>query len=202
MPASSKRRRQDRESNHGHAHVEHETLRLRLYLRPSFPAWALPLLLLLAVGACEPAAEPEPATLVPAVAFDTIAVEIQAGSDTFRLNAELAETDAQRSYGLKQRPALPEDHGMLFVYTQPQDATAGFWMYRTLIPLDIAYLDAEGRIVAIRSMTPCESPYPRVCRTYPPGVPYSGAFEVNRGYFDRRGIEIGDRVVRVDSVRT
>lgn len=177
-------------------------MRLRLYLRASVRASALPLLLLLSVGACEPAAEPERTAFVPVVAFDTIPVEVQAGSDTFHLSAELAETDAQRSYGLKQRPDLPENHGMLFVYAEPQDSSAGFWMYRTLIPLDIAYLDAEGRIVAILSMAPCESPYARVCRTYPPGVPYSGALEVNRGYFDRRGIGLGDRVVRVDSVRT
>jgi uncharacterized membrane protein (UPF0127 family) len=130
----------------------------------------------------------------PFVAFDTTALRIETAADTFHLTAELAATAEQRAYGLMERPSLPEDHGMLFVYSEPQESGAGFWMYRTLIPLDIAFLDAEGRIVAFHAMEPCESPYPQVCRTYAPGVPYSSALEVGRGYFERRGIGLGDRV--------
>jgi len=96
---------------------------------------------------------------------------------------------------LMERPSLPEDHGMLFVYDEVQPGSAGFWMYRTLIPLDIAYIDTGERIVAILPMDPCGSPNPAVCRLHPPGVPYLRALEVNRGHFARRGIGVGDRVV-------
>lgn len=140
----------------------------------------------------------EPAEFAPAIAFDTAAVLVETETDTFRLSVELAETPEQKAYGLMERPHLPEEHGMLFLYAEPQPAGSGFWMFRTRIPLDIAFLDDEGRIVAILAMEPCESPNPAVCRTYSPGVPYSAALEVNRGYFERRGVEVGDRVVRLN----
>lgn len=149
------------------------------------------------LSGCEGTDRPDQAAFEPAVALDTTAVRIETETDTFSLSAEFAETEEKRRYGLMERPSLPEDHGMLFVYSEPQDSASGFWMYRTEIPLDIAYLDAEGRIVAIRSMEPCESPYTQSCPTYPAGAPYSAALEVNRGYFERRGITTGDRVVRI-----
>ena len=108
---------------------------------------------------------------------------------------EIAENEDQRAHGLMERSHLPADAGMMFLYPERQEPTAGFWMYRTLIPLDIAFLDDDGRIVAIRAMEPCASPNPRVCRIYEPGVPYRSALEVNRGYFARHGVELGDRVV-------
>lgn len=133
----------------------------------------------------------------PAVAFDTALAFIERESDTLRLTVEVAETADQRAYGLMEREMLPSDRGMLFRYSAAQDPAQGFWMFRTLIPLDIAFLDEEGRIVAIMGMEPCGSPNPQVCRLYSPGVPFSGALEVNRGYFERSGVEIGDRVLMV-----
>ena len=125
----------------------------------------------------------------------TMTLRIETAEDTFRLHAEIAESDEQRSFGLMERTSLPEDAGMLFVYDEPQPGGAGFWMFHTLIPLDIAFIDADGRIVAILRMEPCESPYPQWCPSYAPGVAYRSALEVNAGYFAKRGIRIGDRVV-------
>ncbi len=133
----------------------------------------------------------------PIVTFDTAAVRIQTATDTLTMTAEIAETDDQRAYGLMERSALPADRGMLFVYPEAQDSTAGFWMYRTLIPLDIAFLDEDGRILDIQSMRPCESPNPRVCPLYSPGVPFHGALEANQGFFAEHGIAPGDRVIRI-----
>ncbi len=155
------------------------------------------ILLLVLFGACDRGDEPARQAVEPLVSFDTAAVRIETATDTFALTVELAETEEQRQYGLMERPAVPEDHGMLFLYAEPQDSTSGFWMYRTLVPLDVAFLDEDGRIVAIRAMQPCESPNPRVCRVYSAGIPFSSALEVNRGYFERRGIGVGDRVVLV-----
>jgi uncharacterized protein len=150
-------------------------------------------LAVLAGLACEPADRPTWDT-DPPVAFDTTDIIIETADGAVRMTAEIAATRDQRAYGLMERPSLPAEHGMLFTYPEPQDPQAGFWMYRTLIPLDIAFLDEAGLIQVIREMEPCESPNPRLCPIYSPGVPWSAALEVNRGFFGHHGIGVGDRV--------
>lgn len=149
--------------------------------------------LLVAWGCDAPA--PEPDEFEPLFAFDTIAAAVVTDDDTVRITAELANNDDRRSYGLMERPDLPEDHGMIFVYPETLTPTGQFWMYRTLVPLDIAFLDEAGEIVAILAMDPCPSPNPDVCRRYSPGIPYRGALEVRQGFFERHGVEVGDRVI-------
>jgi uncharacterized protein len=155
----------------------------------------LALLLVSAASAC--AREEPPAdgtTWVSAIAFDTAVALVMTATDTIRLTVEVAERDAQRSHGLMERLDLPQDAGMIFLYQTEQPADAGFWMYRTRIPLDIAFFDEDGVIGAILAMDPC--PYEAFrCPTYPPGVPYFGALEVNRGWFAARGVSVGDRIV-------
>jgi hypothetical protein len=68
-------------------------------------------------------------------------------------------------------------------------------MYRTRIPLDIAFLDAGGVIRSIRRMTPCEAVSPRQCPSYLPGTPYRFALELNAGAFQRIGADTGDRLL-------
>jgi uncharacterized protein len=130
----------------------------------------------------------------PVVTFETARVRIITGTDTFAVSVEVAEREDQRSYGLMERTSLPDDAGMIFLYASEQSADAGFWMYRTRIPLDIAFFGPDGEIRAIRSMDPCPHAHPGGCPTYPPGTPYFGALEVNRGYFASRGITAGDRI--------
>lgn len=131
----------------------------------------------------------------PVVTFDTTSARIITATDTFRLSIDIAERDDQRAYGLMERLDLDENAGMVFLYTEQQPADHGFWMWRTRIPLDIAFFDEDGTIVAILAMEPCPHANPGGCPTYPPGVPYHGALEVNQGYFARRGITTGDRIV-------
>ncbi|NMT63637.1 DUF192 domain-containing protein [Marinobacter orientalis] len=107
---------------------------------------------------------------------------------------EMAKSPQQRSRGLMEREYLAPDAGMLFVYRDQRRADHGFWMYRTLIPLDIAYLDHDGIIRAIRQMPPCPQAQGRDCPTYPAGVPFYRALEMNHGFFESRGIEEGDRL--------
>jgi uncharacterized protein len=133
----------------------------------------------------------------PVVVFDTAQARIITATDTFSLRIDVAEREDQRAYGLMERTQLPDDAGMVFLYQQEQPAENGFWMWRTRIALDIAFFDGDGAIVTIRSMEPCSHADPRGCPTYPPGVPYHGALEVNRGYFAARGITTGDRIVVV-----
>lgn len=133
----------------------------------------------------------------PIVAFDTANVRIETAADTFQLRAEIAESDQQIRHGLMERDILAPDAGMLFLLTAPQEASTGFYMFRTRIPLDIAYIDENGRIVSIRTMQPCDSPNPQLCRSYHAGAEYSSVLEVNAGYFAEHGIDVGDRVVRL-----
>lgn len=110
------------------------------------------------------------------------------------ITLEIARSSEERSRGLMERESLAPDAGMLFVYNNQRRADHGFWMYQTLIPLDIAYLDRQGIIRAIRQMTPCPPDRGRNCPTYPAGVPFYLALEMNQGYFQNQGIKVGDRL--------
>lgn len=110
------------------------------------------------------------------------------------LHVEIASTALARRRGLMGRESLPAYAGMLFRFDPAASASQGFYMYRTLIPLDIAFLDADGRVLALRTMTPCASRDPRRCPLYRPGEAYAAALEVNAGFFDRHGVEVGDRI--------
>ncbi|MFO7993366.1 MAG: DUF192 domain-containing protein [Marinobacter sp.] len=110
------------------------------------------------------------------------------------ITIEVATSADERSRGLMEREALAPDSGMLFVYSEQRRADHGFWMYRTLIPLDIAYLDRKGIIGAVRQMEPCPSDQGRDCPTYRAGVPFYLALEMNQGFFESQGIRVGDRL--------
>lgn len=97
---------------------------------------------------------------------------------------EVLVTPEARAQGLMYRDTLPEDHGALFVFEQPQRVS--FWMKNTWIPLDIAFLDTSGVVVEIQSMEPMDLTLHRSCCA----VLY--ALEVNRGWFERHGITVGD----------
>jgi hypothetical protein len=116
-------------------------------------------------------------------------VRIATSAEEVRFVVELAETAEEREQGLMHRESLPERSGMLFLYERP--TSTGFWMKDTLIPLSIAFLDADGRILRILDMEPCRA---EPCPVYVPGVDYLAALEVNRGAFERAGVEVGDRV--------
>jgi uncharacterized membrane protein (UPF0127 family) len=126
--------------------------------------------------------------------FDTTVVRLATGKDTLVIYAEVARSPEQRTMGLMERRSLSDTAGMLFVYSIDQPATAGFWMYRTRIPLDIAFADSAGRIVALRQMAPCEAQLAAGCPTYEPGQPYRIALEVNAGVLSRHGVGVGSRL--------
>src|SRR6266704_5083428 len=69
-----------------------------------------------------------------------------------RLVAEVAATEATRTTGLMNRFSLQPDHGMLFVFKEPQPQA--FWMKNTYVPLSIAFIGANGRILNIEDMAP------------------------------------------------
>lgn len=102
------------------------------------------------------------------------------------VRVEIAEDPDRRRQGLMHRDSLPADRGMLFVY--PEEQTLSFWMRNTRIPLDIAYIDQRGYIVDIQQMEPGTD------HLYESSSPAMYALEVNRGWFEKHGIQEGDRV--------
>jgi uncharacterized membrane protein (UPF0127 family) len=134
---------------------------------------------------------PTPAATLPPGApdFPKGRALIDTGDDSLLVDVEVAETDEQRQYGLMNRESLPEDQGMVFVFFR--DTEGPFWMKDTLIPLSIAFFDIDGEILKILDMEPCEHD---PCPLYDPGVAYRGALEVNKGTFDRWGVEEGDLI--------
>jgi hypothetical protein len=106
------------------------------------------------------------------------------------LHVALARTETEKRRGLMNVSSLPHDAGMAFVWTEPTDSA--FWMKDTLVPLSVAFVDGDGRIVTIRDMEPCRSD---PCRTYRSNAPFVLAIETNAGWFDRNDVAVGDRAV-------
>jgi len=99
------------------------------------------------------------------------------------IKVEIAATPELRARGLMYRDSLGDDRGMLFVY--PDEAPRGFWMKNTRIPLDIAYADGTGRIVRIAHMEPFDT------NTTPSTYPAKYALEMNKGWFEAKGVAVG-----------
>ncbi|HMA66390.1 MAG TPA: DUF192 domain-containing protein [Desulfosalsimonadaceae bacterium] len=97
---------------------------------------------------------------------------------------ELAATPEARKKGLMYRKELAEDSGMLFVY--PEEDYRFFYMKNTFIPLSIAFINKDMKIIDIRRMKPLEETPIRSAGK----ARY--ALEVNRGFFQRRGVSVGD----------
>jgi uncharacterized membrane protein (UPF0127 family) len=124
-----------------------------------------------------------------------VSLQIAGKEAVISQRVQVAASSEERSRGLMERTYLAADAGMLFIFPERQAPDTGLWMYRTRIPLDAAYLDGHGRILAIRAMEPCADPVSLNCPIYAPGVPYRAALEVNRGFFARHRIAVGDRLV-------
>ena len=133
-----------------------------------------------------------PAAAVSATGFQRGTATIRAagsGAPRVVLTVELARTQAERQQGLMNRCSLGAKAGMVFLYPEPH--RGGYWMKDTLIPLDIAFSDARGKILRVFTMQPCRRD---PCRIYDPNVAYRSALEVNAGSFRRWRVRVGDRV--------
>jgi uncharacterized protein len=143
---------------------------------------ALALVCVFAVGACTQ--EPTPGG---GMARDTLVIVTDRGP--VEVSVEIAETEEEQARGVMGREGLPENGGM--VVSNPEPAQVGFTMDNVTFPLSLAVWGPEGRILAILDMDPCPE---GGCPGYDPGVPWTGAVEVNQGFFDQTGVEVGDPV--------
>jgi uncharacterized membrane protein (UPF0127 family) len=153
-------------------------------------------LLPLVFAACENknTSETSGSLFVPVMEFAHGTVQLQTPTEAVTLGVEIAESDAQRQLGLMRRESLAADSGMIFLFETEQAASNVFWMYQTYVPLSIAFIMSDNTIGTIRDMEPCPSPYPQSCPYYEARVPFTAALEVNRGYFEKHGIGVGDKV--------
>ena len=115
-------------------------------------------------------------------------VELSAGMH--RIEAELAHTPSSRQIGLMNRQSMPPQRGMVFVFRQ--EAQHCMWMKNTLIPLSVAFLDAQGKILNIADMTPHSE------ESHCAAGPARFALEMNQGWFSTRGIAPGDAIRGID----
>ncbi|OYX35082.1 MAG: hypothetical protein B7Y99_04295 [Caulobacterales bacterium 32-69-10] len=116
---------------------------------------------------------------------EQLAVNTQTGPKRFKV--QIAADEATRAKGLMFVRRMADDEGMIFDFKTPQ-ATA-FWMHNTYIPLDLLFVQADGRILRIARNAPICSDV-----SIPSGGPVRTVVEINAGLSDRLGIREGDYV--------
>jgi uncharacterized membrane protein (UPF0127 family) len=136
-------------------------------------------------GSANAAAEQQSGQPAPGAAGQVVrTTKIRIGS--VEVTAEIADNDELRGRGLMNRDSLAENHGMLFVYGTAQ--VRSFWMRNTRIPLDIAFIDANGVIINIEQMEPQSD------HNYYSQGPMMYALEMDQGWFEANGVGPGARL--------
>jgi uncharacterized membrane protein (UPF0127 family) len=137
---------------------------------------------------------PGAATTAPGAAPRTVTYRLEpAEGRPVTVRLEVAADPAARARGLMGRTQVPEGTGMVFLY--PEDVAEAYWMKNTLVPLSIAFVAADGRVVSVAEMPPCTAD---PCPSYPPAGPYRYAVELPAGAFRAAGVGEGARVVPTD----
>lgn len=124
----------------------------------------------------------------PAAAQAVEPLAIESASERFEFEVEVASTPAERSRGLMYRRELADDRGMLFDFRVT--APASMWMRNTYIPLDMLFIEADGRIGKIAAETEPLSEEP-----VESDGPVRAVLELRGGIADELGIQPGDRVI-------
>jgi uncharacterized membrane protein (UPF0127 family) len=100
---------------------------------------------------------------------------------------ELARTPEEQQMGLMFRESLPENAGMIFLFND--GGVHQFWMKNTMIPLDMIWLDPEGKVVFISANTPPCKADP--CPSFGPTTPAANVLEIAGGLAKKEKIEVG-----------
>jgi len=103
-----------------------------------------------------------------------------------KIRVEVVRTEGEKAKGLMFREKLGKNEGMLFVYEREE--TLSFWMKNTRIPLSIAFIAKDGKIVDIQDMEPFN------LQSHVSARPAQYALEANQGWFKKNGIEVGELV--------
>jgi uncharacterized protein len=108
------------------------------------------------------------------------------------IQAEIADTPQKRATGLMYRDHLKKDHGMLFVFNEPQAWT--FWMKNTKIPLDLIWMDGKKRVIYIERNVPICTRTDETCPQYRPNDDALFVLELAGGTVDGYKIEKGSQL--------
>jgi hypothetical protein len=111
--------------------------------------------------------------------------------DGIPVKVEVADDENERRLGLSNRPRIPENRGMLFVFDTADHY--GIWMKDMQFPLDIFWLNEDGVIVAMWEYAHPDS-YPQV---FEPDQPANYIVEVTGGFAEIYNIEIGDTITGI-----
>jgi uncharacterized protein len=115
-----------------------------------------------------------------------VPLTIRSRNGVHHFTVEIAATPEQQERGLMFRRSLAGDRGMIFPYEPPQNVA--FWMKNTLIPLDIIYIRADGKIVRITNAEAMD------LTPLPSGEPITAVLEIRGGRAAELGIRDGDIV--------
>ena len=115
------------------------------------------------------------------------ALEIATAKGPARFQVEIADTPASRERGLMFRKSVAPGYGMLFDFRE--ERPVAFWMKNTLVPLDMIFIQADGRILSIARNTT-----PHSLEPVPSGGPIRGVLEIAGGRAAQLGILPGDKV--------
>jgi hypothetical protein len=124
--------------------------------------------------------------LRPPFERSTIAI-IRADGARFSFEAEVASTKKQKAYGLMFVRSMPDDKGMIFTFSPPEEAV--FWMKNTLISLDMLFVRPNGTIGRIAAEA-----QPKDTTPISSQEPVSAVIEINGGLAKKYGLGAGDKV--------
>lgn len=114
---------------------------------------------------------------------DQVDVKLASGGHV-RFSVEVADDPAERAKGLMFRENMARSTGMLFLYERPQHAV--FWMKNTLIPLDMVFADATGRVTHVHA-----NAIPHDETGIDGGTDILAVLEINGGLAKKLGITAG-----------
>lgn len=124
--------------------------------------------------------------------------KFQLGTKSFE--GYVADTEELRANGLMYVSKLDPDHGMLFVFEDEQPLS--FWMKNTLIPLAIAFINKDGKVVDLQEMSPQSSMAEASVPTYHSRARALFALEMNKGWFSKNGIKVGARLKLIGKTKS
>ena len=122
------------------------------------------------------------------ISFQNSSLTIQTKDSEYIFNIEIAVTEKERSRGLMYRKELKQTEGMLFLY--PEKQIIKMWMKNTLIPLDMIFINNNGKIIDIFKMT-----IPKDLTPIGPNVKLKGVLEINGGLTSYLHINKGDFII-------
>jgi len=111
-------------------------------------------------------------------------VLINSSGQRVEVEVEIADEREEQERGLRGRTELAENAGMLFVFER--EGRPNIWTKYTQIPISVAFINGQGYIVDIHDREPLDET-PR-----PPAAPAKFALMINQGFFEERGVEVGD----------